>query len=61
MAIALTNCVTAEVKFGITQDKRIFTKAIGYKTVKEETLLTAIEECAADEVNEYFDNPAIVA
>lgn len=61
VAIALTNCVTAEVKFGITQDKRIFTKAIGYKTVKEETLLTAIEECAADEVNEYFDNPAIVA
>lgn len=59
--LAVCAGLIAETKFGIAQDKRIFTKAVGYKTVKEETLLTAIEECATDEVYEYFENPAIVA
>ena len=61
VVIHACNCLVAEVKFGIAQDKRVFTKAVGYKTVKEETLLTAIEECATDEVYEYFENPSIVA
>lgn len=65
VVLGICSVLVEETKWGIAQDKRIFTKAVAAKSIKEsvvdDTLLTAIEECAADEVFEYFDNPAIVA
>ena len=59
VVLHICQTVMKEIKFGIGQDKKVFTKAVAYKTVKEETLLTAIEECAFDEAMEILDNEAV--
>lgn len=61
VVLHICQTVMKEIKNGIAQDKRIFTKAVSYKTVKEETLLNAIEECAFDEAMETLDNECAVA
>lgn len=61
VVLHISQVIMKEVKFGLAQDKRIFAKAIAYKTVKEETLLNAIEDCAFDEAMEFLDNESSAA
>lgn len=52
----ISQVVMKEAKFGIAQDKRVFAKAVAYKTITgESTLLDIIEECAFDETMEDLD------
>lgn len=58
----ITQTIMKEAKYGIAQDKKVFTAAVAYKkSTSEATLLEMIAECAADEVDEYFNNTRVVA
>lgn len=58
----ITQTIMKEAKYGIAQDKKVFTAAVAYKkSTSEATLLEMIAECAADEVDEYFNNTRVIA
>lgn len=56
----ISQTIMKEAKYGIAQDKKVFTAAVAYKkSTTEATLLDMIVECAGAEVEEFFNNTKI--
>ena len=51
-------CFLNEHKFGITQSRKVFARAVSYndKAKNESVYLDAVEEAAEYEINEMFEN-----